>query len=190
MNSPDKVESSFTIACAGNKTFTVCIKDILTASVDSIVNPANSHLAHGGGLAAIIARASGSELIDDCHEIIKDRGQIPVGSAVISKAGNLPFKGVIHAVGPIMGSGNEFEKIACAIHSVMILVEQQQWQSVAFPAISTGIFSVPVSICAKAFAKAVPEYFNNHPDTTIQTVMLCLMPQDFSEFRMILGNRL
>ena len=176
-------EQQFKIAYASNKSFIVCVKDILAAPVDAIVNPANSHLAHGGGLAAIIAREAGMELENECSKIINEQGQVPVGEAVLTNAGRLPFKGIIHAVGPRMGTGEELKKINSAIVSVLDLANQKQWRSVAFPAISTGIFNVPISICAQAFKQAVPHYFEKNPDTSIETIRLCLMTQDFDEFK-------
>ncbi len=176
-------EYRFTIEYAANKSFIVCVKDILSAPVDTIVNPANSHLAHGGGLAAIISREAGVELEDECSKIIETQGQIPVGEAVLTNAGRLPHKGIIHAVGPRMGSGDELKMISNAILSVLNLVNQQQWQSVAFPAISTGIFNVPIKICALAFKQTVSHYFEQHHDTTIKDIWLCLMQQDFDEFK-------
>lgn len=173
----------FTIEHSTGKTFTVCVQDILSAPVDTIVNPANSHLAHGGGLAAIISRSAGPSLDDACNEIIMQQGQVPVGGAVLTVAGNLPFKGIIHAVGPRMGSGDELDKISSAIFSVLQLVDDNLWSSVAFPAISTGIFSVPIEICARAFKQSVPGYWDNHPDSGINKILLCLMPQDFDEFK-------
>ena len=171
-----------------NKSFIVGVKDILTAPVDVIVNPANSHLAHAGGLAAIISRHAGMQLEDECEKIIEKQGQVSVGQAVSTNAGNLLFKGVIHAVGPIMGSGDELDKISSAIVSVLDLANQKQWQSVAFPAISTGIFNVPIKICAQAFKQTVPDYFEKTPNTGINTIWLCLMQQDFSEFKKYLGS--
>ena len=176
----------FTIEHSADKTFTVCVQDILSAPVDTIVNPANSHLAHGGGLAAIISRTAGPELDEACNEIIMQQGQVPVGGAVLTVAGKLPFKGIIHAVGPRMGTGDELEKICSAIHSVLKLVDDNRWQSVAFPAISTGIFSVPIETCALAFKQSVPGYWNDHPDSVVNKILLCLMPQDFDEFRKLL----
>ena len=177
----------FSIEHAANKTFTVCVQDILSAPVNIIVNPANSHLAHGGGLAAIISRAAGPSLDEACNEIIMQQGQVPVGGAVLTVAGDLPFEGIIHAVGPRMGTGDELEKISCAILSVLQLVDEKQWQSVAFPAISTGIFSVPIKICASAFKQTVTGYWNEHPDSSINKILLCLMPRDFDEFKKFLG---
>ena len=181
-------EQQLTITYAVNKSFIVCVQDILIAPVDVIVNPANSHLAHGGGLAAIIARQAGIALEDECSKIIEMQGQVPVGEAVLTNAGKLPYKGIIHAVGPRMGAGDELKKIANAILSVLDLVNQKQWQSVAFPAISTGIFNVPISICAQAFKQAVPHYFKKNPDTSIETIYLCLMQQDFYEFKKYLKS--
>lgn len=128
--------------------------DLLEEPVDAIVNAANGQLAHGGGVAAIIARAGGAALIQDCERIVRARGPIPTGGAVISTAGRLPFKGVIHAVGPRHGEGNEQAKLAQALSCAFRLAQQKGWHSVSFPAVSSGIFAVPLAVCARAYVAA------------------------------------
>jgi O-acetyl-ADP-ribose deacetylase (regulator of RNase III) len=74
--------------------------NLLEEPVDAIVNAANGHLAHGGGVAGVIARAAGPALVEESERIVKRQGPLPTGAAVVTTAGRLPFKGVIHAVGP------------------------------------------------------------------------------------------
>lgn len=179
---------SFIKTFPGNRQFIVAAKDILAAPVDAIVNPANSGLSHGGGLAAIIASEAGSTLEDECDSIIERQGQVPVGKAVVTNAGRLPFKGIIHAVGPRMNSGNELKMIARTVIYSLKLAERKRWAAIAFPAISTGIFNVPVEICAKAFKKAIPLYWEKYQDSSVKTVWLCLMPDDFPLFEKILKD--
>jgi O-acetyl-ADP-ribose deacetylase len=176
-------EQHFSYHYANNKELIVSIKDLLAAPVDAIVNPANSGLSHGGGLAAQIASEAGKELEDACDNIIEQKGMVPVTKAVITNAGRLPYKGVIHAVGPKMGSGDEMKNIARTIVYSLKLADRKGWQSLAFPAISTGIFGIPVATCAQAFKKAIPYFWEKHTETTINAVWVCLLVEDFKEFK-------
>ena len=85
--------------------------NLLEEPVDAIVNAANGHLAHGGGVAGVISRAAGPELQLESDRLVAERGPYPTGSAVVTTAGKLPFKGVIHAVGPRLGEGDEETKL-------------------------------------------------------------------------------
>lgn len=175
---------------AQNHLFIVSNQSLLSAPVDTIVNPANSGLSHGGGLAEQILIEAGSQLEEECHQIIQQQGKISVTNAVITTAGQLPYLSVIHAVGPRMGDGEEQSKIERTIINCLQIVEQHQWKSIAFPAISTGIFCVPKAICAKAFDKAISYYWKNVPNSAIKSIWLCLLTEDFPIFEKIVkqGN--
>ncbi len=154
--------------------FEVVISDLLAEPTDAIVNAANGGLSHAGGVAAAISKAAGPALDEEGDRIVRERGRIPVGEAVVTTAGNLPFKGVIHAVGPRMGDGNEGEKIARALKSAFLCAHERGWASVSFPGISSGIFSVPHEICAKAYLRPVREFFRDHPDSSLTWLRLVL----------------
>jgi O-acetyl-ADP-ribose deacetylase len=156
------------------QTFTVVVNDILYEPVQCIVNAANGILAHGGGVAAAIAEAAGSVLLADCREIIAQRGRIPSGHAVVSKAGDLPYKGVIHAVGPKMGEGEEEKKIIRALRAAFDIAEERRWKSLSFPGISSGIFLVPLTVCAKSYLRAVKEFYAQNPGAQLREIRLCL----------------
>jgi O-acetyl-ADP-ribose deacetylase (regulator of RNase III) len=144
--------------------------DLLHEPVDAIVNAANGHLAHGGGVAGVISRAAGPALQQESDRIVASRGPFPTGAAVLTTAGKLPFKGVIHAVGPRYGEGDEEQKLIQALTAAFALAAEKGWTSVSFPAVSSGIFAVPLEICARAYlaaAKASP----------LRTVRLCLRDQ-------------
>lgn len=179
---------SFSINYPGDRTFRVGVCDLLGASVDAIVNPANSGLSHGGGLAAIIADEAGPRLDQHCRKIIKQVGRIPLTQAVITIAGGLPYKGIIHAVGPRMGDGDEQIKIEKTIINCLRQADRKGWQSVAFPAISTGLFGVPSEVCAEAFKKAVPQFWKTFPDTSVMPIWLCLTVNHYSEFEHVLKS--
>jgi O-acetyl-ADP-ribose deacetylase (regulator of RNase III) len=144
--------------------------NLLEEPVDAIVNAANGHLAHGGGVAGIISRAAGPELQAESDRLVREQGPFKTGSAVVTTAGKLPFKGVIHAVGPRQGEGDEQRKLVQALTAAFARAKEKGWQSVSFPAVSSGIFAVPLEVCARAYleaARACP----------LRNVRLCLRDQ-------------
>ena len=157
-----------------DRVFEVVIGDLLGESVDAICNPANGGLSHGGGVAAAISQAAGAALDREGDQIVRTRGRVPVGGAVITTAGRLPFKGVIHVVGPRFGDGDEEAKVAQALKSAFALAAERGWTSLAFPAVSSGIFSVPLPVCARGYVRAVREYFAEQPAASLATVRLVL----------------
>jgi len=160
----------------GGRAFEVVTGDLLSEPVDAIVNAANGHLAHGGGVAAAIARAAGPALEEEGDRIVSRRGTIEVGDAVVTTAGWLPFKGVIHAVGPHQGLGREEERLVKALETAFLRAHERGWTSVSFPAVSSGIFAVPLAVCARAYVRAARGFFTAHPDTSLRTLRLCLLP--------------
>jgi O-acetyl-ADP-ribose deacetylase (regulator of RNase III) len=164
----------------------VGVRDLLGAPVEAIVNPANSGLSHGGGLAAVISREAGPGLDEECEKVVRKVGRIPVTMAVPTRAGDLPFRGIIHGVGPRMGDGDEQQKLERTFIHCLIVAERREWRSVAFPAISTGLFLVPTRVCAEAFRNALPAYWDQHPDSCVDTVWLCLTTDSYPTFREVL----
>ncbi len=150
--------------------------DLLAEPSDAIVNAANGQLAHGGGVAAAIARAAGPTLTEEGDRVVRERGVIPVGEAVVTTAGTLPYKGVIHAVGPHQGLGQEEEKLEKALRSAFLRAHEQGWTSVSFPAVSSGIFAVPLEVCARAYVAAVRGFWSDQPDSSVISIRLCLFP--------------
>jgi O-acetyl-ADP-ribose deacetylase len=144
--------------------------DLLAEPVDAIVNAANGRLAHGAGVAGLIARAAGTELEEESARIVARRGPLPTGSAVVTTAGRLPFKGVIHAVGPRLGEGEEAAKLEQALRAAFACAAERGWKSLSFPAVSSGIFAVPLDICARAYVAAARH-------SPLRQVRLCLRDQ-------------
>ena len=144
--------------------------NLLEESVDAIVNAANGHLAHGGGVAGVISRAAGPMLQDESDSLVRQNGPYPSGAAVATTAGKLPFKAVIHAVGPRYGEGDEERKLEQALTAAFALAAQRGWQSISFPAVSAGIFSVPLDVCARAYLAAARS-------AKLRKVRLCLRDQ-------------
>ena len=144
--------------------------NLLHQPVDAIVNAANGHLSHGGGVAGIISRAAGPELQAESERLVRKSGALKTGTAVVTTAGRLPFKGVIHAVGPRQGEGDEEAKLVLALTSSFQRAKERGWESVSFPAVSSGIFAVPLDVCARAYAKAARA-------SPLARVRLCLRDQ-------------
>ena len=155
---------------APGRVFQVVRGDILQEPVDAIVNAANGQLAHAGGVAGIISRAAGPALQEQSDALVQKHGPFPAGAAVVTTAGKLPFKGVIHAVGPRNGEGEEQEKLYRALLAAFDCARKRGWGSVSFPAVSAGIFAVPLDICARAYLKAVKQ-------AKLSNVRLCLRDQ-------------
>ena len=172
----------FVINFENNRAFKVGVYDLLGVTVDAIVNPANSGLSHGGGIAAIISDEGGPKIDRHCEMYIEKCGRIPVMKAVVTMAGRLPYKAIIHAVGPRMGDGDEQNKIEATIMNCLLIAHTKKWKSVAFPAISTGLFMIKSDVCAKAFGKAVASFWKKCPDTTVKLVWLCLTIDDYPVF--------
>lgn len=159
------------------RAFRVVQGNLLAEPVEAIVNAANGMLAHGGGVAGIIARAAGPVLQQESDRIVRARGVLPVGAAVATSAGNLPFKAVIHAVGPRYGEGDEEAKLVRALTAAFRCAHDSGWISLSFPAVSSGIFSVPLETCARSYLAAVRGWFDAEPATSLRNVRLCLRDQ-------------
>ncbi|MBD3226422.1 MAG: O-acetyl-ADP-ribose deacetylase [Caldithrix sp.] len=163
------MEQAMTI---GHGRLKLMIGDITQLSVDAVVNAANAQLKLGGGVAGAIARAGGPEIQQECDRI----GGTHVGGAVITTGGNLPAQKVIHAVGPRMGEGREDEKLARATRNSLKVAEENGLQSIAFPAISTGIFGYPVDRCAQIMVREAVDYLKQ--ERTVRDIIFCLFDQN------------
>lgn len=142
--------------------------DITELEVDAIVNAANSALKMGGGVAGAILRKGGREIQEECDRI----GYCPVGGAVITGAGRLKAKYVVHAVGPRMGEGDEDRKLRNATLNALKVAEEHGVRSIAFPAISTGIFGFPKDRCAKIMLRTAADYLSK--GSRVKRVIFCL----------------
>ncbi len=162
-------------------TFEIVLGDLLEEKTDVIVNAANSYLKHGGGIALKIKNKAGSKLVEEGDEIVKKFGPIKTGSAVITTAGNLPFKGVIHVVGPVYGEGDEEEKLKNGLKEAFLIASEKKFSSLSFPAVSSGIFAVPLDICSKSYLKAVLEFHKGNPNSTLKLIRLVLFTKEIFE---------
>ncbi len=125
--------------------------DITKESADVIVNAANSGLSGGGGVDGAIHREGGLTVMEECRKIREAQGPCPTGSAVITRAGNLRAKYIVHAVGPVWGGGRqkEAELLTSAYHKSLELAAKAGCSTIAFPAISTGAYHYPAADAAE-----------------------------------------
>jgi len=152
--------------------------DITDQDTDAIVNPANAMLQLGAGVAGAIREKGGEKIQEECDRL----GGTYVGGAVMTGGGNLKAKHVIHAVGPRMGEGDEDTKLRNATMNSLLLAEEHDLKSVAFPAISTGVFGFPIEKCADIMLTIVVEFLKR--PTKLKQVVFCLWGQDaFNIFR-------
>ena len=159
-----------------------CIKaDITSLEVDAIVNAANSRLKGGGGVDGAIHKAGGPKIMEECRKI----GGCPTGSAVLTRAGNLKAKYVIHTVGPVYEGGNNDESndLYSAYKSSLRLANEYKCVSVAFPSISTGVYNYPVNEAASIAFKAVKEFIELN-DISVKLIVFSLFDDStFSSFK-------
>jgi O-acetyl-ADP-ribose deacetylase (regulator of RNase III) len=147
--------------------------DLTAEPVDAIVNAANEHLAHGGGVAGAISRKGGPVIQQESSAWVREHGPVPTGSAAITGAGTLPCRYVIHAVGPVWGSGDEEAKLAGAVRSALDLAEEHGLRSVSMPGISSGIFGFPKPLCAKVMLRTIRDWLAEHPESSVREVNSC-----------------
>ena len=148
--------------------------DITREQVDAIVNAANSYLQHGGGVAGAIVHQGGNVIQQESDVWVQQHGPVSHETPAFTGAGNLPCTYVIHAVGPVWGSGDEHRKLAAAITGSLKLAEQLKLSSIAFPAISTGIFGYPLDQAADVILQAIRNHFILRKASTIHLVRMTL----------------
>jgi O-acetyl-ADP-ribose deacetylase (regulator of RNase III) len=157
----------------GHATLEVLRGDITAQAVDAIVNAANVHLQHGGGVAAAIVRKGGAVIQDESDRIIAERGRpLETGEAVITAGGKLPARFVIHTAGPIWGEGDEDAKLRRACVSSLKLADERKLKSIAFPAISCGIYHFPIQRAARILIKAAAGHLAGA--TGLRRIIFCL----------------
>src|SRR5213078_4487555 len=143
----------------------VVVGDITKQDVEAIVNAANSSLLGGGGVDGAIHRIGGPEILEECREIRRTRFPegLPTGEAVITTGGKLPALYVIHTVGPIYGEhrGREAELLANCYHNSLTLAVEKNLTSIAFPAISTGVYGYPLEEAAEVASKTSENFLSS-----------------------------
>jgi len=159
----------------GNSVLELCNGDITEMGTDAIVNAANARLVLGGGVAGAIRRKGGPSIQAECDKI----GGTFVGGAVITTAGSLKAKYVIHAVGPRMGEGDEDEKLQEATLNSLKVADENNLKSISLPAISTGIFGFPIERCARIMLETTIGYLKG--PTGLERVVFCLFGSESYE---------
>jgi O-acetyl-ADP-ribose deacetylase (regulator of RNase III) len=143
--------------------------DLTTMRVDAVVNAANGQLIHGGGVAGAIIKRGGPSIQEESSLWVKTRGPVPVGGVAITSAGR-------------KGESREIKKLTQATLNALKMADTRFFQSIAFPAISTGIFGFPMDKCAKIMLTTVKSYVEG--DTGIKKIVFCLYGEDaFSIFQ-------
>jgi O-acetyl-ADP-ribose deacetylase len=161
----------------GERLFQISQGDITLEDVDAIVNAANSSLQHGGGVAAAISRRGGRIIQEESNAWIAKHGRVSHGEPAYTNGGKLACRYVIHAVGPIAGEGDEAAKLESAITGSLALADRLELRSIAFPAISTGIYGFPKDQAAEIFLRVIPQYFMAHPHSELRLIRITLYDQ-------------
>lgn len=158
--------------------------DITKMQVDAIVNAANSSLLGGGGVDGAIHRAGGKSILEECIKIREKQGGCEVGEAVITTAGNLPAKFVIHTVGPIWNSGTmgEPELLANAYKNSLQLAVEHQAETIAFPNISTGVYHFPKEKAAQIAIETVLEFLEMNQGIK-EVVFVCFEEENYKIYQ-------
>jgi O-acetyl-ADP-ribose deacetylase (regulator of RNase III) len=169
----------------GTTRLEVCVADITTLAVDAIVNAANRSLAGGGGVDGAIHRAAGAGLLAECRGL----GGCPTGSAKITGGHALKAKHVIHAVGPVWGGGDGDEDalLGSCYRVSLALAAERSLRSIAFPAISTGIYGFPPDRAARIAVSTVVSEIRSGPGSIEQIVFCCFSQAAAEHYREAFG---
>ena len=151
--------------------------DITMEEVDAIVNAANEHLQHGGGVARTISKKGGPAIQKESDAWVRQYGTVSHASPAWTSGGRLPAKYVIHAVGPIWGDGDEDSKLESAVTGSLRVADELKCSSIATPAISTGIYGFPKERAAGIIFSGIEKYFADNPSSQLKTVKLVLYDQ-------------
>jgi O-acetyl-ADP-ribose deacetylase len=173
----------------GNQTKLKLIRgDITERNVDVIVNAANSYLSHGAGVAAAIVKKGGRIIQEESDKI----GYLPVGNAVMTTAGRLVYKAIIHVVGPRNGESKGNEKLSQAINNALILAQQNGFKSISIPAISTGIFGFPKDKCAKILVEESIKFVKDNKSvsgSTLEIIEFCIYDEEaLEQFKLVFNT--
>jgi len=164
--------------------------DITRQTVDAIVNAANSTLLGGGGVDGAIHRAGGPEILEECKRIRATQGKCPTGQAVITTAGRLPARRVIHTVGPVWSGGGRGEAglLRSAYKTSLALAATEGLRTVAFPSISTGAYRFPLDRAAAIALQAIAEHCRSVPEAHDEVRMVLFSAGDLAVYAEALGR--
>jgi O-acetyl-ADP-ribose deacetylase (regulator of RNase III) len=164
--------------------------DITRQATDAIVNAANPGLMGGGGVDGAIHRAGGPAILEECQQIVSRQGQLPTGKAVITTAGNLKARFVIHTVGPIWHGGNkgEPELLASAYQESLKMAAEHNLSSISFPSISTGAYGYPVAEAAEVAVKTAASFLKEQLTSIKEIVFVLFDSATFQSYSSMLGE--
>jgi O-acetyl-ADP-ribose deacetylase (regulator of RNase III) len=160
--------------------------DITEVKVDAIVNAANTSLLGGGGVDGAIHRKGGKQILEECRAIRNKQGGCSVGEAVITSAGDLPSKFVIHTVGPVWNGDKEEKKalLANCYSNSLNLALENNLKTIAFPNISTGIYHFPKNIAAEIALEKIRNYENIEKFEKI--IFVCFDDENYELYKNLL----
>lgn len=163
----------------------VMVGDITKQKVDAVVNAANSSLGGGGGVDGAIHRAGGPAILEECQKLrrtLYPEG-LPTGEAAATTAGELPARFVIHTVGPVWGSagGREAELLAACYRNSLALAAERGLETLAFPAVSTGVYGYPREDAARVASRAVAEFLSAPDADCLREVRFVFFSDDDAE---------
>jgi O-acetyl-ADP-ribose deacetylase len=163
--------------------------DITKLEVDAIVNAANSSLMGGGGVDGAIHRAGGPAILAECRDIVTRQGRCAAGQAVITSGGNLSAKYVIHTVGPVWhgGNNNEVQLLKNAYLNSLKLAVENGVKTIAFPNISTGVYSFPKEKAAKIAIETVTKFLSEN-DQVIEVYFVCFDQENYELYKRLLSS--
>ncbi|MDB5023838.1 MAG: O-acetyl-ADP-ribose deacetylase [Mucilaginibacter sp.] len=158
--------------------------DITSMQIDAIVNAANSSLLGGGGVDGAIHRAGGRAVLEECLKIREKQGGCKVGEAVITTAGDMPAKYVIHTVGPVWSESKSgaHELLANAYYNSLKIAIENNIKTIAFPNISTGIYHFPKDKAAKIAIRSVKDFLSAHKEIE-KVVFVCFDQENYDIYK-------
>lgn len=167
----------------------VILGDITTLEVDVIVNAANPSLLGGGGVDGAIHRAAGPALLAACKQVLQQQGECPPGHAVITIAGDLPASAVIHTVGPVWHGGGRMEAqtLADTYKNSLQLAAANNYRSIAFPAISTGVYGYPKEEAAEIAVRTVTAFLTRY-NPLERVLFVCFDEETAAIYRRLLAS--